>query len=60
VVLATALGFAASRWLAFEQGPLVGLLLGFVAAQFVPTKASCAIKLPQRDIGAATDERADH
>jgi hypothetical protein len=22
--------------------------------------ASCAIKLPQRDIGAATDERADH
>jgi len=37
------LGVAARVWLGFEPGPVVGLVAGLLAAQFVPASGSCVV-----------------
>jgi hypothetical protein len=50
VILCTLLGLAARTWLGWQPGLGVGLLVGFVAASFVPVRgALCAVSRPPAD-----------
>lgn len=44
MILFTVAGWAASRYLGLRSGTLVGLLVGMVVANFVPSNSACGIR----------------
>jgi hypothetical protein len=44
VILLTLAGWAAGRYLGLKSGTLIGLLVGMVVANFVPSNTACGVK----------------
>ena len=49
MILLTGLGFGAHALFGFREGPVLGVVLGFVLARFVPVKSACSIDSPPRE-----------
>ncbi|MCA8970721.1 MAG: hypothetical protein KDC95_13085 [Planctomycetes bacterium] len=48
MILTTGIGFALRAFMGLSDGPLYGLLAGFLIAPFVPTKRSCKVNLEKK------------
>lgn len=46
MVLLTVAGWAASKYLGLKSGTFIGLLVGMVVANFVPSNSACGVKSP--------------
>lgn len=46
MVLAVAAGIGLQVWAGWRDAPVLALLAGLVAAQFVPARSSCSLERP--------------